>query len=123
MTHKQWICGAMCGAAAAVLIALLPGCEETTTDVGITIAPQSATLTEAGASQVFEATSVGQGTGTVSGLFLPLEWHVSDSSLGSVVANGGSTAIYVSLGKSGQNVVSVKDQSGLKGVAVVTQSP
>jgi hypothetical protein len=62
-------------------------------------------------------------TAQVSGnLALPLEWSVSNSGLGNIISASGSNATYrANSGKTGDNVVTVKDQYGNEGSAVVTQ--
>jgi|GEM_PF-2903987 hypothetical protein len=54
-------------------------------------------------------------------LFLPLEWSVSNPGLGQILASGGYSAVYRSVGGEGVNVVIVRDQAGREGIASVTQ--
>ena len=58
-------------------------------------------------------------TNLASQIFLPLEWSVGSPQLGRILASAGYTAIYESFGGKGQNVVTVYDQAGRAGVAVV----
>jgi hypothetical protein len=54
-------------------------------------------------------------------LFLPLEWSVSDPSLGTIISSAGFSAVYRSTGKVGDNVVTVRDQGDAAGTTVVVQ--
>ena len=54
-------------------------------------------------------------------LSLPLEWAVSDPSLGSIASAGGDSAAYVRTDSGGDNSITVRDQYGAEGVATVHQ--
>jgi hypothetical protein len=60
-------------------------------------------------------------TNLYSELFYPLEWSVSDPSLGDITAQGRDTAVYVRTSKRGSNTIKVRDQGDAEGVAVVNQ--
>jgi hypothetical protein len=96
---------------------LTTGCESTSTaDEVITVTPSSATLVgKSTASFVASATS------TNSPLVLPLEWNLDRGDLGRILSTVGLTAVYESNGKIGNNTISVQDQLGQAGVAVVNQ--
>jgi len=94
------------------------GCESADGVDGLTIDPSSVSLTPAGGSNsvVFTATP-----NSTNQLTYPLEWSVSDGSLGSISATTANSAVYKSTGKNGSNVVKAKDQYGNEGVATVDQ--
>jgi hypothetical protein len=92
------------------------GCESASGTSGINISPASAVLggsASNGHAVVF--------TASASGLALPLEWSVGNSSLGSIISVAGSNATYKANSAKGDNIVYVKDQYGNEGSAVVTQ--
>lgn len=124
------------------------GCgEDAETDVALAINPASADVYDKGGTVVltvfdpdagvydyspqpvgYEETKVAKAaqdsdttpaTNLVSQIFLPLEWSVGSPHLGRILASAGYTAIYESFGGKGQNVVTVSDQAGRAGVAVV----
>ena len=68
------------------------------------------------------STTTSSSSGTNQTLYYPLEWSVSSPSLGYIKSSTGRTAIYESLGGAGNNTVSVRDQDGKKGQAVVVQT-
>ena len=91
------------------------GCDSSSSGTNITIEPSS----------VFLPTEVGSVAFTASGstnLLLPLEWSVSNPELGGILRSEGLTAIYGSTGQAGNNAITVRDQGGREGVAVVTAS-
>ena len=97
---------------------LTTGCESTSTaDEVITLTPASATLTGEGATASFVASI----TSTNAELVLPLEWAVGSGNLGRILSTAGLTAIYESNGNIGNNTISVMDQVGQAGVAVINQ--
>jgi hypothetical protein len=107
---------AMVAVAGAVLW-LGTGCEEADGINGVGVEPATATITLGGSNgntRVFSAQ-------VSSSLALPLEWRVSDSSLGSIRSQSGSNAVYVANPKKGDNIITVHDQYDNEGSAVVTQ--
>jgi hypothetical protein len=108
--------GLMLGAAVMVMV----GCETTkSSDMVITWKPDPAVLTKAGESVIFYIED--EGTNTSGALQLPLEWSVSDPSLGFIHSSSALIAVYVSKGGKGINMVTVRDQAEHEGAAVVTQ--
>jgi len=106
-----------CLAVPAVLLAfVVGGCETAETNTAITITPGSVVLTGVGASVAFTATAVDVNRP----LFLPLVWTASNPEIGNVTGEG-VTGVYVSRGGVGSNVITVRDQAGASGIAVVTQ--
>ncbi len=96
------------------------GCESTGGMDGVGLSPASATLgtssTNSSSAVVFTAQLHG------GSLSLPLAWRVSNTALGNIVSASGSNATYqANSGKTGDNVVTVTDQYGNEGSAVVTQ--
>lgn len=108
-------CLSLSGVCALAVAVFLAGCEGTSTNPGIQVEPASATLTNS-AAVTFTATVSSNQT-----LFFPLEWQVTDPSIGRIVTSQGTTAVYESFGVSGNNSVIVKDQSDSEGVALVVQ--
>lgn len=96
----------------------LSGCESAGGIDGLTIDPSSVSLTPGSGSNsvVFTAT-----LNATNQLAYPLEWSVSDTSLGSIAASTANSAVYRSSGRIGSNVVKARDQYGNEGVAAVNQ--
>lgn len=94
------------------------GCESAEGTDGVGLDPSSATL---GGSSTNSYTQVF--TARVNGaLALPLEWRVSNPDLGHIISASGSNATYqANVGRKGDNVITVTDQYGNEGSAVVTQ--
>ena len=119
-------------ASAAIMMAammLWVGCEESTTDMTIAVSPASIGVTNSATSGfviTFVASLPGATTnnnGTVETLNFPLEWNLSDWSLGSILETRGSSAIYATTpGRAGPNVITVTDQAGREGQAAIAQS-
>jgi len=106
----------LCLAGAFVL--LTTGCESTSTaEEVITVTPASASLDGKGDTASFVASA----TSTNSPLVLPLEWNLDRGDLGRIISAVGLTAVYESNGKVGNNTITVKDQVGQAGVAVINQ--
>ncbi|OGV66896.1 MAG: hypothetical protein A2283_23085 [Lentisphaerae bacterium RIFOXYA12_FULL_48_11] len=96
----------------------LSGCESADGVDGLTLDPSSVSLTPGGGSNSVVFTAA---LNTTNELAYPLEWSVSDGSLGSISASTANSAVYRSTGKNGSNVVKAKDQYGNEGVATVNQ--
>ena len=96
------------------------GCESAGGTGGVGLSPASVVLCSGSSN----TTSAAVFTAQVSGnLALPLVWRVSNSALGNIVSHSGSNATYqANSGATGDNVVTVKDQYGNEGSAVVTQN-
>ena len=111
--------GKLSGFSTVLLIAglaaihLLTGCESSTTDANITVSPSSETRTAGSDSHILFTAS-----GSTN-LYLPLEWSVSNESLGHIVESRGDEAVYESTGTPGDNIITVRDQGVSEGVAVV----
>lgn len=94
------------------------GCESAEGTSGIGVSPSSVILGATGSNgftQVFSAQTSGN-------LALPLEWRVSNAELGTIISSSGSNATYrANEGRRGDNVITVTDQYGNDGSAVVMQ--
>lgn len=102
--------------AGIVASAIMSGCDSAEGTEGISLSPSSATLSSGTNAVVFSAQAK-------SALALPLEWSVSNGSLGYITRGSGSNAVYTAYsGKTGNQVVSVKDQYGNEGFASVIQN-
>ena len=95
------------------------GCERTTTSAVIDVSPEAAALDIRGA--VTFTASVPESERETRQLYYPLEWRVSNASLGTLQHSAGDTAVYVAGDVAGVNTVSVRDQAGAEGVAAITQ--
>ncbi|MBN1676045.1 MAG: hypothetical protein JXR37_33685 [Kiritimatiellae bacterium] len=99
-------------------VAALVGCESSTTDeISITVDPSSATLIHGNGAVVFTAAA----HSNAPTLFLPLEWSVSDSTLGRIESSAGVSAVYIGSGQLGTQAITVRDQGEAEGVAAVYQ--
>lgn len=103
--------------AAAML--LWVGCEESTTDISITVSPASADLTN---GEVITFTASLPTTNSTRQIYYPLEWQMSNTGLGVFTATTGDTAIYVAAAVAGVNTITVRDQAGSEGAASVVQT-
>jgi len=96
------------------------GCESAGGTGGVGLSPASVTLGSGSSNLTSAVVFSAQVNGSLA---LPLEWRVSNSVLGNIVSHSGSNATYqANSGKTGDNVVTVKDQYGNEGSAVVTQN-
>lgn len=115
MKFMMWVVGVL---ALAVMLGVTAGCESTSTaDSVITVTPASATLDGKGDTASFVASLAS----TNSQLVLPLEWSLDRGDLGRILNAVGLTAVYEGNGKVGNNTITVKDQIGQAGVAVINQ--
>lgn len=99
-----------------VALGMWSGCENAEGVNGLAVSPQVATV--GGSSN---ATAVAFTAQVSSSLALPLEWSVANPSLGTIVSQSGSNAVYkANRGAKGDNIIFVKDQYENEGSAVVT---
>lgn len=106
--------------AGLALTLLFVGCESSTpggSEMAITVDPSSATISGGVQAVVLTASSASQ----EEDLALPLEWSVSNPALGDFINVGGLSAVYQSTTDLGSNAITVRDQRGAEGVAVVYQ--
>ena len=103
--------------ALSVLTGSILGCDSTSSESsGILVEPPSAVI--AGQGSVFFTAVVD----TNRNLILPLEWSVDEAALGRISESAGLSAVYVSSGAQGASAITVRDQSGRDGLAVVNQT-
>ena len=120
------------------------GCDRAETDTALAVDPARSTISGTGATVFLTAFDPDQGVYTYSPepseyraakaswdseasqtnalnsqLILPLKWQVSNPSLGRIARSAGYSAVYESFGGRGQNYVTVEDQVGREGIAVV----
>ncbi|NQU40777.1 MAG: hypothetical protein HQ523_12555 [Lentisphaerae bacterium] len=79
---------------------------------GLTVTPDSALLRGTGALVQFTVSSD-------PGVALPLVWSNSNPGLGSFATVGGYGAVYMSAGQPGLDIITVSDQLGAQGTAIV----
>jgi len=129
MNGKRCAVLAVCAAAAIAFLGIV-GCEHATAtsphDLNvIVINPASITISNVVTSVVFTVQGNAHVTNEVdtytdqTTLYLPLAWSVSDLSLGSIRSTAQFTGIYQSSGAVGVNYITVRDQQGSEGTAVV----
>lgn len=111
----------------ATVMLLMAGCDLSDDDTvldQLPVDPPSAILSGWPASVILTAdVSTGGNTGTVDMVIYPLEWEVSDPSIGRIAARSANQAVYVQQARrSSLNVITVKDQMGRRGVATVEWS-
>jgi hypothetical protein len=108
----------------AVIVAsvVLLGCEKTDQRRALTVTPNAAVLSQAGDRVVLTA-SVPDGstaaTNAPSGLLYPLEWSVTDSTMGRIVSTTADAAVYECTVGHGANVVVVKDEGDREALAAI----
>lgn len=115
---RKWAIIGMAAGLMAMAGGVWTGCESAGGTSGVGISPSSYTLggSSSNASAVVFTAQVSDT------LALPLSWRVSNSSLGTIISASGSNATYkANAGRTGDNVVTVSDQYGNEGSAVVTQ--
>jgi len=99
---------------------LAGGCERVETDRGLVVTPADARI---GWEEAVTFTAeLPEGSDEDRELLYPLEWSLSDPSLGTLRSAGGDTVVYVAGRRSGGNSILVRDQSGAKGAAAIVQS-
>lgn len=110
----------MAGALAAMMLA--SGCEKTTIRkaLDVTTTPADAKIDVRGSVTLKAA--IPEAESEIRIIFYPLEWTVSDSSLGTVREAAGDSAVYVASDIEGVNTVTVRDQTGSEGVASIIQN-
>jgi len=116
--------GLFTGAVILVLSALLfvVGCETETTDTGLKVEVTPEENVNGGF--LLTVTGLTNDESTNSVVYMPLTWTVSNPSIGNIRVQGGYSATYESTGAFGQNTVTVRDQAGREGLALlVTESP
>lgn len=97
------------------------GCDSAGGTSGVNIAPSSVTLGDPSGTNT-AASAVVFNAQVSDALALPLEWRIANAALGSIISQSGSNATYkANAGKTGENIVTVRDQYGNEGSAVVTQ--
>ena len=145
--NARWIRIRSAGLAVAALAWLAGGCEDVETDTALGITPAKSEITDEGTTVYLTAydpdeavydfsevyadeevankasvnSSVSETNAVGSQILLPLEWRVGNGALGRIASSAGYSAIYESYGGKGQNYVTVEDQFGRQGVAVVEQ--
>lgn len=102
------------------------GCETASDERGlvhIQVDDPIVDLTGVGAIAVLSLTRTDEDTSTTNTptLLLPLEWSVSERSLGAIISASDFQAVYESTGAVGKNIVTVRDQSGRSGLWVIDQ--
>ena len=146
--NARWIKILSAGMAMAAGAWFGGGCEDAVTDTALGVTPAKSEIMDEGTtvymtaydpdeavydySEVYEDeeaankasvdSSASSSTNFLgSQILLPLEWRVSNGALGRIASSAGYSAIYESYGGKGQNYVTVEDQFGRQGVAVVEQ--
>lgn len=102
------------------VMTLATGCEKTTTSKSLVVTPAASEI-EPRAAVVLTAAIPGT-TNVTNRIYYPLEWTVGNGALGSIRDTAGDTAVYVANNVEGVNTVAVRDQTGVEGVASITQA-
>ena len=89
-------------------------CSANTQIGNLTIDPATADLTWQGGTVAFSVVEKEN-----EDVHMPLEWSVDHPDQGRITESGGFSAVYEGYGKKGYNTITVRDQSGASGVAVV----
>jgi len=99
---------------ASGLVWMMAGCEEES-GRSLGVSPGNVTI---GRNVATFTLAVVSGTGDLS---LPLQWSVVNPQLGTIMQSSGFMAVYANTGQVGVNTVTVRDQYGSDGFAVITQ--
>ena len=94
------------------------GCESAEGLDGLQVEPSSVTLTPGTSNSVIFTALLN----VTNKLAFPIEWSVSDTSLGSIAVSTANSAVYRSTGRNGNNVIKARDQYSNEGVATITQT-
>ncbi len=113
---KKWAYGMGLVVAVLVVALLGGGCEKSVTEHSLEVTPDSAEVEVRGAVHLTASRSDADRE-----IYYPLEWSVSDDSLGSIRDAAGDTAVYSAGVGAGVNTVVVRDQMGAEGMALITQ--
>jgi hypothetical protein len=108
-----------------VAMALMVGCEDAQQNQDITITLSSASVSGAAAVTCVAAYTQPSTvtSNTITTLFLPLEWWVGNTEMGTIASSEGYSAVYVSKsGQTGANTINVRDQRGNSGTIGITQT-
>ena len=112
-------CGIGLVAVLAVVLLAGTGCEKTTTSKTLEVTPAASEIGPRVA--VVLTAAIPAAESETRQLYYPLEWTVSDGSLGSLRDAAGNSAVYVANDVEGVNTVTVRDQAGAEGIASVLQ--
>lgn len=117
---KRWVAWGVVGVcvAAVVLGVAGVGCDSVTQSGDVVITTDVPALMATGRVAVVITANDTNGT-----LYLPLEWSVSDATLGTVTKQGALTALYQGNAQVGINTVTVKDQGNAEGLSVINHVP
>ncbi len=96
------------------------GCERVEGDRGLLVSPSNARL--AWSEAITFTATLPESADSDRAVLYPLEWSVSDPTMGSLRSAGGDSVVYVAGRRSGANSVVVRDQGGAEGVASITQT-
>jgi len=119
-TLIRWVACVAVLAAGIVMV----GCEDASNhSITVTPAASSLDVTEGSQNAVVLTASNGPSNtvARTNELLYPLEWSVTEPSLGNISSSGGNSAVYTRTGARGSNTIIVRDQGDGEGVAVVTQ--
>ena len=112
---------ATCFVGMAVLLGALlhmTGCEEGDPDRWLTISPAEIVLNDETATVTFVANVT---TNDDAGFATPIEWRMTDPTLGAFIGGSGNSIIYGRYPETGVNVITAEDPYGAEGTAIVTQ--
>jgi hypothetical protein len=109
--------GALAAAVLTVLVVAPFGCEELDGLIALEIEPAYVDLTPSSNVVEFVISTNSRG----GDLGLPIEWSVTDASLGRIIGSSGYSAYYVRLAPTGINTVIARDQYDNEGYATVRQ--
>lgn len=119
MTMNKWTMIGVVVVLSVMSIGVWTGCESAGGTGGVSISPANPVL----GSSSSNSTAVVFTASVSDQLALPLAWSVSNPALGTIISSSGSNATYkANEGRTGDNIVTVKDQYDNQGSAVVTQN-
>jgi len=104
--------------ASACALIVITGCEEVTRNKTINITPASPEIRRTEAIVLTASLAVSTST---NGLYLPLEWSMSDPTLGNFAGAAGNSVVYQAGGRGGNNTIRVRDQADNEGVTNIRQ--
>lgn len=115
----------ICLGAIVSVVGILVGCERTDTELTLVLVEvdsgQSSVSVEAGNAVTFRA-SLPEDDDDTREIYYPLEWSLSDPSIGALRGAAGDTVVYEAGPFAGAGSITVRDQIGATGSASISQS-
>lgn len=111
----------LAGMVAVVACVFCAGCENTETGMTLTVTPATSVINTNGVVLLKAGLPENTSSNETRQIYFPLSWSVSNSKIGFLRDMAGDSAVYEGRNAKGVNTVTVRDQAGAEGIAVITQ--